>query len=443
MRIGFGKVDITPRVGVEMSGFGPYRHRVARDVRDRLYARAMAASDGRGRWVLVSGDLIAVNAAVVAEARSLIAKATGLAARQIMLHATHTHSGPATAYPFGWGEKDGPYIERLASLITRAAVEAVGNLAEAEVLYAAAPVEHIAYNRSLESRPKYEAALKENWLPRFPEQTDRLAHVLCVRRRGRMIGFLSSFSCHPVVCCEDTYSLHGDYAGVATNTVETENTGCVGMFLQGGHGDINTAVCHEPQERSMRALKVLAGRYARTIRQGLALAKPIKPSPVKSALDRVVFRRARLTVPQMEKQIASYRKKVLDLTHSDQEEDLRMNMVHLAGLRAILAHFVRTGTHETPLDMQALRLGEVTIVGTPFELYRGIKERLLREARCSPLLMLSMTNDAAGYAPTRERFKKDSYSASMVPHIVGTCPFTASLESEIVAASLRLIERLE
>ena len=48
LEIGFGKVDITPRVGVEMQGFGPYIHRRGLAVRDRLFARAIAG-EARGQ----------------------------------------------------------------------------------------------------------------------------------------------------------------------------------------------------------------------------------------------------------------------------------------------------------------------------------------------------------------------------------------------------------
>ncbi len=39
MKAGFAKSDITPRVGVELIGFGPYLHRYSIGVRDRLWAR--------------------------------------------------------------------------------------------------------------------------------------------------------------------------------------------------------------------------------------------------------------------------------------------------------------------------------------------------------------------------------------------------------------------
>lgn len=47
MKAGFAKVDITPRLGVELSGFGPHLHRCAREIRDRLHARAWPARCSR------------------------------------------------------------------------------------------------------------------------------------------------------------------------------------------------------------------------------------------------------------------------------------------------------------------------------------------------------------------------------------------------------------
>ncbi|HRT93786.1 MAG TPA: hypothetical protein P5532_05150, partial [Planctomycetota bacterium] len=58
MRIGFAKNDITPRVGVELCGFGPFRCRKSIEVRDHLWARAMALELGGLRQVLVALDLI-------------------------------------------------------------------------------------------------------------------------------------------------------------------------------------------------------------------------------------------------------------------------------------------------------------------------------------------------------------------------------------------------
>lgn len=440
MKAGFGKTDITPQLGVEMSGFGAYRHRVAKEFRDKLYAKAMAVDDGISRWALISCDLIALDEPYVAEAREIISNRTGLKASQIMVICTHTHSGPATSYTIGWGEKDGPYIERLPTLIAQSAIQAVNNLGDAEFSHATSVCGHIAFNRDLEGGPKFEDTLDENWTPKYPEETDKEAHVIKVESKAGMTGFLSYYSCHPVSCCESTHSLHGDFCGVATNVIESQNPGSVGIFLQGAHGDINTAVCHQSQENSMLGLNVLSARYVRVILNGLKDAKPIKSSPIGSVSERFGFRRLDINEDYLKKEIAKYRQKVLEGPEISGE--WRLSMVYLEGMRRALEDFKNRGTHVYPVEMQAFRLGEIFIVGAPFELYRDIKEHLIRESGNNKLLMTSVTNGSFGYAVSKKRFKEAEYGTGLVPYILGICPFTETIEDELVDAGMKLVKQL-
>jgi len=126
MKIGFGKVDITPRVGVELAGFGPFLNRHSIAVRDRLWSRAMAVERDGQVAVLVSNDIISLYRHYVERIRELVHEATGLAPEQVMVHCTHTHSGPVIGTLNGWGDPDYPYLELLPGRIAQAAIEAVG-----------------------------------------------------------------------------------------------------------------------------------------------------------------------------------------------------------------------------------------------------------------------------------------------------------------------------
>ena len=128
MKAGFAKVDITPRVGVELCGFGPFIQRRSIGVRDRLWAKAAVFEQGGVTLLLVSCDLIGVGPSTVNRVREVVRKATGLKPEAIMIHCTHTHSGPSTADYHGWGEPDPPYLEILPERIARACIEAVAKL---------------------------------------------------------------------------------------------------------------------------------------------------------------------------------------------------------------------------------------------------------------------------------------------------------------------------
>jgi len=185
MKAGFSRVDITPRLGLELAGFGPYLYRRAEEIRDRLYARAMAADDGTRRWVVVSADLIGLDALTVARARQTLRETASLPPECVMMHATHTHSGPAVLpHMIGWGQVDEPYLARLPWLLAQAGAEALENLQEVEFAWGEFAAEGISYNRELDVQPAYADALREDWRP-----PGRL------RLRGRATGGV------PVVLC--------------------------------------------------------------------------------------------------------------------------------------------------------------------------------------------------------------------------------------------------
>jgi hypothetical protein len=356
-----------------------------------------------------------------------------------MIHAIHTHSAPATVKLFGWGELDPPYMARLPSLIACAAIGAVRDLKEAVVSFSRVPAEHLAYNRDLEERPRFEDAARDEWYPNKPNETDRDAYVLRLERDGRTAGFISSFACHPVVCCEQTYSLHGDFVGVATNLIQSEFPGSVGLFLQGSHGDLNAAICHQPQDLSMLGLNIMANRYARIIRDGLRRASPIEATPIDSILEHVSLPPADLNREKLLSDVAAYREKVRSDPDGDASADHRMNTVFLLGAQQILADLDHRQARQTIVEIQAFRLGDLIILGTPFELYRDIKKQICGSAFGHTLMVLSTTNDYAGYAVSRARFDTARYASLIVPLIMGRSPYSQDLEDTIVSSAGHVI----
>jgi hypothetical protein len=132
MRIGFGRQDITPRVGVELCGFGPFRCRHSIGIRERLWARAMAVELEGPPVVVVACDLVGVPLAMTARTRALVRRETGLPEDRLMICCSHTHSGPATGTYNGWGEPDPPYCETLPARIAQAALRAPGDQPRAQ-----------------------------------------------------------------------------------------------------------------------------------------------------------------------------------------------------------------------------------------------------------------------------------------------------------------------
>ncbi|MBI3944339.1 MAG: neutral/alkaline non-lysosomal ceramidase N-terminal domain-containing protein [Armatimonadetes bacterium] len=442
MRIGFGKVDITPRIGVELLGFGPFRNRRSVGVRDRLWAKAMAVEVGGRALAVVSCDLGFVLLPTTKRVRALVKEAVGLGEDAVMVHCTHTHSGPATGGTLGWGEVDLPYMELLPRRIADACIQAVQSLAPAELSHAEVPCEGIGLNREQDGGAQpLEVVLRDDWRPPRPELTDTRCHVFRVDSGGKPIGFLSYFGCHPVVCCEDTRYIHGDFVGVATNMLERENPGTVGLFLQGAQGDINSCVVHKPERESLLALDVIAARYANAVRPGLRQATPVEVDSVACIRQDARFPTLPIPLDELRGWLAEQEAILGRPGASDEDRDVRMATVRAVTLRKLIARLEAGESPEDPTELQGFRIGPVALLGSPFEVMQAIKNDVVARSRHALPLVMGLANDGLGYAPDRDSEARAGYAARTVPMIKGTFPFR-DIHGELVKALLRLDEAL-
>jgi hypothetical protein len=440
MQFGFAKNDITPRLGIELCGFGPFINRRALAVRDRLWARAMAVRRDGVTLVLVSNDLVGVTPEITALVRRFVREEVDLPDAAIMVHCTHTHSGPNTINVTGWGVPDPPYIETLPRRIARAAVEAVKNLREATLSYAATPCEGISLNREYDrDAPPLEEVLRGDWRPAKPELTDTTTHVFTVKAENQLIGFFSYFGCHPVVCCADTHALHGDFCGVATGMLEREHPGAVGLFLQGAFGDQNTCVVHKPETDSLLALDVIAARYANRVREGMRQAQPLALDSLACHSTQFTPGRLPMTVEQLQAMIEEQEAILRAPGAGDADPEVRLAAVKIIALRRILTQLQSGEATEQPTELQAFRIGPLALLATPFEIFRQIKEDIVARAQSPIPLVLGITNDELGYAPDRDTADRGGYAAQQVPLMLGALPFR-NIHDELVARVLEMEE---
>lgn len=217
MRAGFGKAELSARaVGAPMVGYAN-RQGGALSIHDPLYARALLLEQDGRQVAVCSLDLCGIGADVVRAARERTAREHGLAADDIFIACTHTHSGPrddnAHCFPDG-----------LAALIARAIGEAQARLRLARVGAGWGFLHGDTLNRR-----------------RFEDPTDPAVFVVRVDdEAGTPLGVLHGFACHPVVLGPDSRVISADWPGVACGLIETALGGdAVAVFAQGACADVN------------------------------------------------------------------------------------------------------------------------------------------------------------------------------------------------------------
>jgi len=235
LRAGVAKVDITPAEtdGVTVVG----HHRVVHGVRDPLRAGVLILDDGETRAAVVTMDTLGAWDEMVRLARQRIEKEAGVPAGNILIAASHNHSGPGFAEDRAWGKE-------LIAKLGAAAGKAAKAMRPATIGYGEGKISfNINRRKVIDGR----AVVRLN--PEGP--CDRRVKVLRFDEGGSLtpLAVVMHAVCHP---CFFTWGDKGtppypngypkmsaDFPGEAQTFVETcyrDKTSA--LFLQGCAGDI-------------------------------------------------------------------------------------------------------------------------------------------------------------------------------------------------------------
>ncbi|MBN2582062.1 MAG: hypothetical protein JXL80_03270, partial [Planctomycetes bacterium] len=208
--IGIASTDITPPVGVTLSGYTP---RLSTSVGHTLRAEALACRRGKDAWVMITSDTIGYSRDDVADIRAGITKACGLPREAILVCATHTHSGPATLFGGdNLSDMDRQYMADLKGKLADVAVAAF-NAAEPgqlETAWAEAPT--LSSNRRVQLP---DGTWGNEWNDpdgKHPGYFDPTVMLIGARRpNGRLAALVVAYGCHPVTLGYDSYAISPDY----------------------------------------------------------------------------------------------------------------------------------------------------------------------------------------------------------------------------------------
>jgi hypothetical protein len=452
MKAGFGSSDITPRLGVQLVGYGPYRNRAAQKITAPLSARAMALTQGGRRTVLINLDLCFTPRPLAVRIREFVAARIGGRPEDIFITVTHTHSGPTVGGVVGWGETDALYLETLPARIAEAAVKALAAQTEVEWRYAEVPCEGIAINRETDKGgwmfDPIGVRLDPKWRPARPQETDPKLRVLAAYVGGKLAGVLHHFGCHAVVGSEQTFDVHGDFVGLASRAIERAHPGATAIFLPGAMGDINPPVVHRAAAETKRALRVLTQKYTAAIKHGLRAAQPMAVDGVRGMQREVFFSRKPWTRAWVRRRIAELEQIFADASVTDDPkvgtpplQTNGLNMARLEGLRQVLAGFKGARGPNPPVAVQGLRIGPVALLGVGLEVFHSLQAPVLQGSPHPHTWVVSLMG-GAGYAPDKTACAKKGYTDDLVPLIVGERPY-AKIYEEVPRELVKLARALK
>ena len=455
MKAGFGKSDLTPRLGVQLAGYGPYRNRAAQEIVAPLAARAVVIRDGKTNVVLLSVELCGTPRPLAERIRAVVAARVGCRADEVFLSSTHTHSAPSVGGMFGWGEPDAVYLETLPARAAEAAVRAKAALAEVEWRHAHVACEGIAVNRETDTgfalNANFEERMNLRWRPAKPEQTDPTVRVLAAYGAGgKLVGLLHHFGCHPVVYGEKTAAIHGDFVGLASIQLEAKHEGAVAIFLPGALGDVNPKLNHRVPLESRRALNAIARQYVGAVARGLRVARPVAcaANALVNVSDEIKFTRVAWSKARVLKRVSALEKifteaGVTDFPHAGGLPPLHtrgMEMARLQGMRALLTEWRGRVAPNPPVRVHGLRIGPVALLGCGLEVYHSLQSVILKNSPHVATWVVSLVG-GNGYAPDAAAQRRAGYSDDFVPLMMGELPY-ARVDQDLIRALAKLARQL-
>ena len=268
-KAGVARCDVTPQEPMWMAGYGGRDH-PAEGTLHSIWVKALALQDAEGhRGVLVTSDLLGFAKPMSDRIRDRLMEAFQLSRADIVLNASHTHTGPVVQdslyniYPLTPAEieKIDRYSQKLEGQIVELVGKALNNLAPARV-FSANGVVRFAVNR----RNNAEAQILDTHDLKGP--VDHSAPVLKVAREdGSLLAVVFGYACHATTL--SFYQWSGDYPGFAQIEIENAHPGVTAMFFAG---------CGADQNPLPRRTVALAQQYGRELASAVecVLADPMK-----------------------------------------------------------------------------------------------------------------------------------------------------------------------
>ncbi|HZM02240.1 MAG TPA: neutral/alkaline non-lysosomal ceramidase N-terminal domain-containing protein [Candidatus Saccharimonadales bacterium] len=417
LQIGAAEVDITPPVGFRMAGY--FDERISTGIHDPLHAKAIVLQQGHTEIALVFCDLIGLSLHVTTRARALAARQTGIPVTNIVISATHTHTGPL------FDDVRLDYLHQAA--MAREGVDphetmdypAFLTAQLVEVIVAAQTARHpgrleagvtqqpgMTFNRrywmkngKVVTNP---GQLNPNTVrPAGPSDPD--VDILLARdtANGPPFAGVTLFAMHSDTTGGTKFSADYEYS-VERTLQEAFGTNFISAFGLGACGDLNHINVNKKEPTG--GFEV-AARLGRTLGQTVLDAVPHLAEVARPEL---AARSMTLRAPLQDvspEQLAEAR------ALTNRLGDAKVNF--LKRVDAVRTLDLAQRGSSWPMEVQVIRLdNETALVCLPGEIFTGLGLAIKHASPFPRTMVLTLANDRPSYVPTRQAFAEGSYEVS-------------------------------
>lgn len=389
---GLSELCITPALGTSIPG-QLYERRAA-GVKDELYAKAMVLDDGNCAAAFVIIDAVSVETKEVAGIRERVFELTGIPKDNIMVTATHTHTGIPSADVFG-SRRDEEYLKWMVRKAADVAVIAYKRRIPVKIGFGQGEERDIAFNRrfvmkdgSIRTNP----GINNPFIERAEGSIDPCVTVIRIDdMEDQPFGVVTNYACHLDVTGGEEYS--GDYPGELSRTLKKVlGQEIVSIFFTGTCGNINhidvSGNIDYVTDYYKKMGNILAGEVIK-VREKIKYASGLDLS-IGHELFPVGVR-----LPSEES--VAKAKKVLVKEDSEEAEICFANEI---------LKLAANSEYSMELEVQAVKIGKYVVLGLPGEIFVEFGLDIKKQSPFEFTVISELANGThTGYVPTLEAFR--------------------------------------
>ncbi|MBI3854051.1 MAG: neutral/alkaline non-lysosomal ceramidase N-terminal domain-containing protein, partial [Planctomycetes bacterium] len=215
---GVAAVEITPTRNVPLGGYGGRKGQPMTGVHDPIFAKALWLETPHSKVCLVTTDLIGS----LVSLRDRIKPADA----DLVLTASHTHSGPGALVQGFWelamGKYDPDLYEEIAGKLKKAVEQAREAKRPARLGFARGEAAGFSRNRRVKEGPV------------DPE----LQVMLVVDELARPLAVVGNYTAHGTVLSERNFLVSGDWQGAWQRALESRFPSAISLYTNGAEGNI-------------------------------------------------------------------------------------------------------------------------------------------------------------------------------------------------------------
>jgi hypothetical protein len=414
-KIGAAEIDITPPAVMRMAGY--FDERFATGMHDPLQAKAIVLRQRNKQVAMVFCDLVGISLNVTTNARAQASQKTGIPVPDIMICATHSHTGPlfddvrdyyfhqAAVAKFGKDPHEPVHYptfltEKLVAVIS----EAQSKLHTADLEAGIATQENLTFNRRYwmkNGKVAFNPGQLNTNIVRPAGPTDTDVGILFLREPGAKHPFagLTVFAMHSDTVGGSEYS--ADYAYYLQQMLRSAfSEDFISAFAAGTCGDLNHINVNRKEAIKGFDVAERLGTTLGTTVKNAHLTRITNPSfEVRSTTLQIP-----LQVPTPEQLADAYSKtnKIGDPDTPFTDKVILVKNLDLA----------RRGP-TCPMEVQVLRLdSDTALVFLPCEIFVELGLAIKHASPFKKTIVISICNDRPSYVPTKKAFTEGSYEVT-------------------------------